>query len=169
MRPQSDGVDSPSHSFAKSLLPGGSGLRASQYWTGRALVRQLSHCAPAWFVYHVIDPLWRAPTWTASLGDCTAFEQSGPSGNLAIKRLQLETKHSTRRRCVSGGSTTTPATDNPNESNVMTLEDAATFLKCCPTTIKRRAKILHIPHKRLGSLWRFYRPDLEAWMRQDAA
>jgi excisionase family DNA binding protein len=51
----------------------------------------------------------------------------------------------------------------------MTLEDAATFLKCCPTTIKRRAKILHIPHKRLGSLWRFYRPDLEAWMRQDAA
>jgi excisionase family DNA binding protein len=83
--------------------------------------------------------------------------------------LQLETKHSTRRRCVSSGSTTTPTTDVPNESDVMTLMDAATFLKCCPTTIKRRAKILHIPHKRLGSLWRFYRPDLEAWMREYAA
>src|ERR1039458_6649620 len=70
----------PTHSCAKSLLPGGSGLRASQYWTGRALVRQLSHCAPAWFVYHVIDPLWRAPTWTAGLGGCTravrVFRQS---------------------------------------------------------------------------------------------
>jgi excisionase family DNA binding protein len=83
--------------------------------------------------------------------------------------LQLETKHSNRRRCVSSGSITTPTTDVPNESDVMTLMDAATFLKCCPTTIKRRAKILHIPHKRLGSLWRFYRPDLEAWMREYAA
>lgn len=48
-----------------------------------------------------------------------------------------------------------------------TLEEAADYLRCHPKTITRRAKVLHISHKRLGSLWRFYRPDLKAWMKED--
>lgn len=54
-----------------------------------------------------------------------------------------------------------------NQDDVMTLEETAEYLKCHPVTLKRRALILHIPHKRLGSLWRFYRPSLEAWLRDD--
>lgn len=68
-------------------------------------------------------------------------------------------------REASRGATTTQTP----KSNVLTLEEAAALLKCCSATIKRRANVLHIPHKRIGSLWRFYRPDLEAWMRQDVA
>jgi hypothetical protein len=49
----------------------------------------------------------------------------------------------------------------------LTLDEAAIFFKCDPVTVKRRAKILHIPHKRLGSLWRFYRPSLVAWMKDE--
>jgi excisionase family DNA binding protein len=56
---------------------------------------------------------------------------------------------------------------NDDDDDVLTLEQAARYLKCHPVTLKRRAKILHIPHKRLGSLWRFYRPNLEAWLRDD--
>jgi len=54
-----------------------------------------------------------------------------------------------------------------NPDDVWTLEQAAEYLKCHPVTLKRRASILHIPHRRLGSLWRFYRPSLEAWIRDD--
>ena len=62
-----------------------------------------------------------------------------------------------------------PKTSTPSSDldDVLTLEEAAGYLKCHPVTLKRRAAILHIPHKRLGSLWRFYRPTLEAWMRDD--
>jgi excisionase family DNA binding protein len=54
----------------------------------------------------------------------------------------------------------------PN-SDVMTLEEAAVFLRCHPKTIMRKADALHIPYKRLGTLWRFSRVKLEAWMRDN--
>ncbi|MGO8759932.1 MAG: helix-turn-helix domain-containing protein [Terracidiphilus sp.] len=57
--------------------------------------------------------------------------------------------------------------NNTPDLDVLTLEEAALYLRCCGATLKRRAEALHIPHKRLGSLWRFYRPDLEAWMRNE--
>lgn len=54
--------------------------------------------------------------------------------------------------------------------DVMTLEEAATFLRVHRITIVRNADSLHIPYKRLGSLWGFSRIELEAWMReQDSA
>ncbi len=52
----------------------------------------------------------------------------------------------------------------PTDQDVMTLEEAAEFFKCNPATLKRRADALHIPYRRLGSLWRFSRMALEAWM-----
>jgi excisionase family DNA binding protein len=51
--------------------------------------------------------------------------------------------------------------------DVMTLEEAAVFLRCHPKTIMRKADTLHIPYKRLGTLWRFSRVKLEAWMRDN--
>jgi len=50
------------------------------------------------------------------------------------------------------------------DRDVMTLQEAAEFFQCNPATIKRRADPLHIPYKRMGSLWRFSRKALEAWM-----
>jgi len=52
------------------------------------------------------------------------------------------------------------------ETDVLTIEEAAELLRCHPVTIKRNADALHIPYKRLGTLWRFSRSELEAWMRQ---
>ena len=54
-------------------------------------------------------------------------------------------------------------TDDPE---VLTLEQAAAFFKVDPTTLKRNAEALGIPHRKLGSLWRFYRPALVAWMQE---
>jgi excisionase family DNA binding protein len=68
---------------------------------------------------------------------------------------------STPPRSSLSGSTTTIQTDEV----VWTLEEAAAYLRCHAMTIKRNAKILHIPHKRLGSLWRFSGPALKAWMQ----
>jgi excisionase family DNA binding protein len=51
--------------------------------------------------------------------------------------------------------------------DVLTLQEAAALLRCHPITIKRNARCLRIPHRRLGSLWRFSRIELEAWMRQE--
>jgi excisionase family DNA binding protein len=71
----------------------------------------------------------------------------------------------TTSRSSSAGPTATTSTD----SDVMTLAEAAAFLKCDPATVKRQAKVLRMPHKRVGALWRFYRPALIAWMQDDEA
>ena len=55
----------------------------------------------------------------------------------------------------------------PTDSDVMTLQEAAELLKCNPATIKRRAKSLGIPQKRLRSLWRLSRKALQAWMEEE--
>ena len=49
---------------------------------------------------------------------------------------------------------------------MLTLEEAAAYLRCHPITVKRNAELLGIPHKRLGSLWRFSRRKLEAWVQE---
>jgi excisionase family DNA binding protein len=61
------------------------------------------------------------------------------------------------------------STTSTPDHDVMTLEEAAAFLRCDPATVKRRAKVLSLPHKRRGSLWRFWKPDLVAWMQDKAA
>jgi excisionase family DNA binding protein len=76
----------------------------------------------------------------------------------------LEANNSTRRRCGAGGTTTTQAP----ESDVLTLVQAADFLKCHPKTLRLMAVKKKIPSKRVGSHWRFYRPLLHAWMEEAA-
>lgn len=72
----------------------------------------------------------------------------------------MEAPHSNRRRARSGGLTMT----SPSDQDVLTLDEAAQYLQCHPVTLKRRAVALGIPHRRLGSLWRFHRPSLRNWM-----
>jgi len=52
-------------------------------------------------------------------------------------------------------------------TDVLTIEEVAELLRCHPVTIKRNADALHIPYRRLGTLWRFSRKRLEAWMRDN--
>jgi excisionase family DNA binding protein len=79
----------------------------------------------------------------------------------------LNTEQSTLRRCSSRGSLPKKALDKEVTSDVMTLIEAAAFLRCHKKTLCRQALPRKIPHKRLGSAWRFYRPKLVAWMQEN--
>ena len=71
------------------------------------------------------------------------------------------------RGCDSGVASSIPENDGQLEPEVMNLVEAADFLRCHPKTLRLHAVPRNIPHKRLGSSWRFYRPKLVAWMEQD--
>ncbi|MGA2890554.1 MAG: helix-turn-helix domain-containing protein, partial [Terracidiphilus sp.] len=58
--------------------------------------------------------------------------------------------------------------DSFTSSDVLTLVQAAEFLKCHAKTLRIQATKGLIPGKRIGSLWRFYRPTLEVWMQEAA-
>jgi hypothetical protein len=71
------------------------------------------------------------------------------------------------RGCDSEVATSTPENDGQLEPEVMNLVEAADFLRCHPKTLRLHAVPRNIPHKRLGSSWRSYRPKLVAWMQED--
>jgi excisionase family DNA binding protein len=50
--------------------------------------------------------------------------------------------------------------------DVLTLPEAAALLRVHPVTLRRRAKAWSVPHRRLGSEWRFSRQVLTAWLQQ---
>ena len=52
--------------------------------------------------------------------------------------------------------------------DILTLVEAAALLKCCTKTLGKEATAGNVPGKKLGATWRFYRPALEAWMREAA-
>lgn len=51
------------------------------------------------------------------------------------------------------------------EKEVLTTEEAAEFLSLRPFTIRVYARRGVIPGKKVGKGWRFYKPDLIAWLR----
>jgi nitrogen PTS system EIIA component len=51
--------------------------------------------------------------------------------------------------------------DNP----VLTTEEAAEFLKLTPFTVRDYARRGILPSRKVGKAWRFYKPDLLAWLR----
>ena len=56
------------------------------------------------------------------------------------------------------------------DTDVLTLVEAAALLRVHPVTLRKRASAWGVPHRRLGSEWRFSRAVLTAWMQQrDAA
>ncbi len=58
----------------------------------------------------------------------------------------------------------------PMENDVLTIQEAAELLRVHPVTLRKRAAAWGVPHRRLGSEWRFSRMVLTVWMQQrDAA
>ena len=56
------------------------------------------------------------------------------------------------------------------ENDVLTITEAAAILRVHPVTLRKRAIAWGVPHKRLGSEWRFSRAVLATWIqKQDAA
>jgi excisionase family DNA binding protein len=48
---------------------------------------------------------------------------------------------------------------------VLTTEEAAEFLKLTPFTVRDYARRGILPARKVGKGWRFYKPDLVAWLR----
>jgi len=48
---------------------------------------------------------------------------------------------------------------------VLTTEEAAAFLKLTPFTVRDYARRKILPARKAGKGWRFYKPDLVAWVR----
>jgi excisionase family DNA binding protein len=55
------------------------------------------------------------------------------------------------------------------DKEVLNTEEAAEFLGVSTFTIREYAKKGTIPCKKIGKEWRFYKPDLVAWVRGKAA
>jgi excisionase family DNA binding protein len=47
---------------------------------------------------------------------------------------------------------------------VLTLQEAAEFLRCSPDTVKRKARAGDLPASKIGRVWRFRRADLDEWL-----
>jgi excisionase family DNA binding protein len=60
------------------------------------------------------------------------------------------------------------AAHKTEQSDVLTLDEAAPFLRCHPKTLRLMAIRGEIPSRRVGSLWRFSKIVLESWMQQAA-
>ena len=54
-------------------------------------------------------------------------------------------------------------------ANVMTLEEAAEFLKVHPSTIYRLVKKRSLPAFKMGSDWRFNQESIERWIEDREA
>lgn len=52
----------------------------------------------------------------------------------------------------------------PMENDVLTIKEAAAFLRCHPRTLQKLAIRGEVPAKKVGSLWRFSRQRLQEWM-----
>ena len=48
---------------------------------------------------------------------------------------------------------------------VLTTEEAAEFLKLTPFTVRDYARRRILPARKVGKGWRFFKPDLVAWLR----
>ncbi|MCX5890287.1 MAG: helix-turn-helix domain-containing protein [Deltaproteobacteria bacterium] len=55
------------------------------------------------------------------------------------------------------------------QDEVLTTEEAAEFLKLTPFTVRDYARRGILPARKVGKGWRFFRPDLVAWLRDYAA
>lgn len=50
-------------------------------------------------------------------------------------------------------------------TDVLTIKEAAEFLRCHPRTLQKMAIRGEVPAKKVGSLWRFSRQRLQEWMQ----
>jgi excisionase family DNA binding protein len=50
--------------------------------------------------------------------------------------------------------------------DVLTVDEAAAFLRCSPDTVKRQAREGRLPAAKIGRAWRFRRTDLDRWLAE---
>jgi nitrogen PTS system EIIA component len=50
-------------------------------------------------------------------------------------------------------------------TDVLTIKEAAAFLRCHPRTLQKMAIRGEIPARKVGSLWRFSLQRLQEWMQ----
>lgn len=61
-------------------------------------------------------------------------------------------------------------TDAANDSpEVLTLAEAAAFLRLCSHTVSKLARAGQIPGRRIGREWRFLRSELEKYLHGNRA
>jgi len=49
---------------------------------------------------------------------------------------------------------------------ILTTDEAAEFLRLSPYAVRDMARKGLLPARKVGKGWRFYKPDLVAWVRQ---
>lgn len=54
------------------------------------------------------------------------------------------------------------------KSGILTIREVADYLKVTERTIYRLAAAKKIPAFKVGGSWRFSRPDIDAWIRQQS-
>jgi excisionase family DNA binding protein len=54
--------------------------------------------------------------------------------------------------------------ERPGDSEIMTLQEVATYLKLAERTVYLYAQRGQLPGIKIGSAWRFRRADLDAWL-----
>jgi excisionase family DNA binding protein len=55
------------------------------------------------------------------------------------------------------------------DAEILTIHDVAAYLRCSVSTLYRLAKDGSLPAFKVGTDYRFNRPDIEEWMRQRVA
>lgn len=52
------------------------------------------------------------------------------------------------------------------ETDILTLDEAAEYLRVHPRTLRVKASEGQIPGAKIGRVWRFHRQQLESWLLQ---
>ncbi len=55
------------------------------------------------------------------------------------------------------------------ETDILTLDEAAEYLRVHPRTLRMKASEGEIPGAKVGRVWRFHRQQLESWLLQGGA
>jgi len=55
------------------------------------------------------------------------------------------------------------------QTDIMTLDEAAEYLRVHPRTLRMKASEGKIPGAKIGRVWRFHREQLESWLLQGGA
>jgi excisionase family DNA binding protein len=59
--------------------------------------------------------------------------------------------------------------ENIAENDVLNVIEAAALIRVHPVTLRKKAVEWGVPHRRLGSEWRFSKKVLLAWLQQQDA
>ena len=59
--------------------------------------------------------------------------------------------------------------DNEDKPTLMTVEEAAQYLRFHPSTVYRLARLGKLPAVKVGKQWRLDRDTLEGWLRANTS